>query len=139
MPLTNEERLHRLKRFKDITLAQVDYPERFDMNYYVRTEDVCGAVCCALGHAGLDPVFRGLGLVTDVENHSVTCGDHHGCSAGAKFFDLLYDRMNFITSPCHYAGRGEITPQLVAEHIEEIIRECSLSPELPEVVPSSAV
>lgn len=85
---------------------------RFDMSCFYYPAP-CGARACALGHAGLMPRFRKLGLRTDRRTGDVRYKDYLFFAAAARFFKISFGDASNL-----FRDRGiRNTPTDVAEDI----------------------
>lgn len=88
----------------------------------------CGATACALGYASVDPVL----MVEGLRRSSSGCpiyGQDYGKTAACKFFGIKTLHATALFYPfevrdqhkIYYTPNNEITPNMVADKIQELI------------------
>lgn len=144
----NRQRLERLAK----VLESVE-ETKFDMNWWARTYEHCGATCCAFGHAALDPELRSQGLelrvrkigggsdvmasISDLEeaaskpgySHVVLCfprGDGteaREIEAAIEFFDIPEEAALNLFCPSRYAYGKQVRPRDVIGRINRLLQK----------------
>jgi hypothetical protein len=111
--------IKRLRRLADVILPRVHYT-KFNMGFY--HDGTCG---CALGWAGLDPVFRRQGLKTlPAATRAVVQfnGNPFSQSAAAEFFGLTENEAEDLFLPWSYDVPGRISSRHVRDKIYALIK-----------------
>lgn len=134
--MRNRMRIGRLKRWVRILegIEKKDPALRtFDMSRWVRVHP-CQTVCCALGHAALDPQFKKAGLVLDPKGEMVKAKSSEegyfrfGSGAASYFFGITEEEAQGLTYAGFYSKTScLITPSDVVEKIKKLIKryECA--------------
>lgn len=127
MPTAN---LRRLEMLRDMLIRHDElFPTvTFNMNVWYREDPSCGTAACAFGSACLYEPFQeeGLHLAQFDWQEGVYDPAYEGSvcySAATLFFDLSFQEAQYLFDPQEYPGLdpAHITPQMVAERVQELI------------------
>jgi hypothetical protein len=107
--MTREEKLNHLIEVmnKEETRANLE----MDMWYTPNEEKECGYAACAMGNAGLDPLFQSMGLVINTDpifrtEFFLNGKPSAGFDAAQQFFELDTEESNFLFDPEEYYSRS---------------------------------
>lgn len=90
--------------------------KNFDMRRF-RYENECGTVCCAAGHAMLDPWFIKRGLHQGTQISVPQYGNFYANESLMEFFGISWLQVCYLFAP----GKVGATPKTVAKNIRKFV------------------